>query len=164
MFLSVYATLPLDLYSEAFFVRFYVMPPHVQKKHGRKAERHDSHLSRHAGNLRLTAVLLHPRLRNEAISSREENYANGQLTTDGHRLRLFLAFPLLSFTARFASGTLSLPTLLHVSASPRPPFELPAAAEEVAWYWHTATPSTANLPTCHLDVLMLCRRRERVDY
>jgi hypothetical protein len=84
----------------------------------------------------LTAVLLHPRLRNEAIS---QHRAAGKKT--GHMADsplmdacfagflsskigpsfLLLAFPLLSFTARFSSGTLSLPTLLHIFASPRPP-------------------------------------------
>ena len=47
------------------------MPRHVQKNMELKeAERHTltSVETRHAGNLRLAAVLLHPLLRNEAIS------------------------------------------------------------------------------------------------
>ena len=91
--------------------------------------------TRYAGDLRLTAVLLHPLLRNEAISQHRAagketaQMADSPLMDAGFSGFLsskigpsfLLAFPLLSFTARFASGTLPLPTRLRNSASPRPP-------------------------------------------
>lgn len=114
------------------------MPRHVQKNMELKeAERHTltSVETRHAGNLRLAAVLLHPLLRNEAISQHRAagketaQMADSPLMDAGFSGFLsskigpsfLLAFPLLSFTARFASDTLPLPTLLRISASPRPP-------------------------------------------
>lgn len=110
------------------------MPRHVQKNMELKeAERHTltSVETRHAGNLRLAAVLLHPLLRNEAISQHRAagketaQMADSPLMDAGFSGFLsskigpsfLLAFPLLSFTARFASDTLPLPTLLRISSS-----------------------------------------------
>ena len=113
--------------------------------------------ARHAGNLRLTAVLLHSRLRNEAISQHRAagketaQMADSPLMDAGFSGFLsskigpsfLLAFPVLSFTARFASGTLSLPILLRISASPRPPSRATCSGRRSCMVLVPATPPTS---------------------